>query len=87
MFIEEITEFKMRSPGPPGCTCNAKIGYFRRKKKISKENKSSSVLLLTVKHIAKGNVRTLLPFTWTKSNTRFIKNMLRFKREFKYKED
>ena len=55
MFIEQIIEFKMRSPGSPGRTCNAKTGYFHGKTKISKENKSSSELLLTTKYVADGN--------------------------------
>ena len=50
MFIEQIIEFKVRSPGSPGRTCNAKTGYFHGKTKISKENKSSCELLLTAKH-------------------------------------
>ena len=28
MFIEQITAFKLRGPGPPGRTCRAKTGYF-----------------------------------------------------------
>ena len=55
MFIELIIEFELRSPGPPGRTCNAKTGYFQGKTKIFNENKSSSELLLTAKYIAGGN--------------------------------
>ena len=56
MFIEQIIEFELTGPGPPGRTCNAKTGYFHDKTKISKENKSLSELLLTAKYIAEGNV-------------------------------
>ena len=51
MFIEQITEFELRGPGLPGCTCNAKTGYFHGKTKISKENKSSSELLIPAKYV------------------------------------
>ena len=38
MLIEQITEFELRGPGPPGCTCTPVNGYFHDKTKISKEN-------------------------------------------------
>ena len=38
MFIEQIVGFELRSPGPPGCTCNPKTGYFYDKRKIFKAN-------------------------------------------------
>ena len=82
MFIEQIIEFELRGPGPPGRTCNAKTGYFFGKTKISKENKSSSELLLTSTYAYCKRQCALLPFTWTKSITKFIKKMLRFQREF-----
>ena len=44
MFVEQIFEFELRAPGPPGRTCNAKTGYFLGKTKIYKKNKSSSEL-------------------------------------------
>ena len=37
MFIEQIIEFELRGPGPPGRTCNPKTGYFNDKTKISKK--------------------------------------------------
>ena len=84
MFIEQIIEFELRDPGPPGCTCNPKARYFYGKTKISNKNKSSSELLLTAKYIAEGNV-PCFPLTWTKSITKFIQKMLGFKRELQGK--
>ena len=34
MLIEQIIEFKLRGPGPPGSTCTNATGYFRDKTKI-----------------------------------------------------
>ena len=31
MLIEQITEFELRGPGPPGGTCTSIIGYFHVK--------------------------------------------------------
>ena len=56
MFIEQFNEFELRCHGPLGRTCNSKTGYFQGKTKVSKENNSSSELLLTAKYIAEGNV-------------------------------
>ena len=56
MFIEQIIEFELRGPGPPGRTFNAKNHYLYGKTKISKKNKPSSELLLAAKYIAGGNV-------------------------------
>ena len=33
MFIEQIIEFELRSPGPLGRTCNLKTSYFHDKTK------------------------------------------------------
>ena len=33
MFIEQIIEFELRSPGPLGRTCNPKTSYFHDKTK------------------------------------------------------
>ena len=38
MLIEQIVEFQLRGPGPPGLTCTSISGYFYDKTKISKEN-------------------------------------------------
>ena len=56
MFIEQIIELELMGYWPPGRSCNAKTGYFHGKRKISKENKSSSELLFTAKYVAGGNV-------------------------------
>ena len=38
MLIEQIVEFQLREPGPPGLTCTSITGYFHDKTKVSKEN-------------------------------------------------
>ena len=38
MLIEQIIEFELERPGPPGRTCNPKTSYFYDKTKISKAN-------------------------------------------------
>ena len=40
MLIEQIIEFELRGPGPPGCspTCTPTTGYFPNKTKIIEEN-------------------------------------------------
>ena len=38
MHIEQIIEFKLRRPGPPGRTCIPKTGYFHDNTKTSKAN-------------------------------------------------
>ena len=38
MLIEQIIEFQLRGPGPPGRTFTPTIGYFYDKTKIFKEN-------------------------------------------------
>ena len=56
MLIKKINEFELRSPGPSGCTRNAKTGYFMVRKRSPREIcRSSSKLLLTAKYIAEGN--------------------------------
>ena len=38
MLIEEIIEFQLRGPGPPGRTCTPITGKLHDKTKISKKN-------------------------------------------------
>ena len=38
MLIEQIIEFELRGPGPPGRTWIPKTGYFHDKTKISTAN-------------------------------------------------
>ena len=38
MLIEQIIEFELRRPRPPGRTCTLTTGYFYNKTKISREN-------------------------------------------------
>ena len=44
MLIEQIIEFELRGPGPPGRTCTLTAGYFHYKTKISKKNLLGQVL-------------------------------------------
>ena len=44
MLIEQIIEFELRGPGPPGRTCTFTAGYFHSKPKISKKNLLRQVL-------------------------------------------
>ena len=77
MLIEQITEFELRGPGPPGRTCTPTTGYFYDKTKISMSNLSVYYYLLL-----KCCTRqcTLLPLTWTKSLTKFNIKIQDFKR-------
>ena len=38
MLIEQITEFELKGPRPPGRTSTATTGYIHDKTKISKKN-------------------------------------------------
>ena len=38
MLIEQIIEFQLRGPGPPGRTCTPITDYLHDKTKFSKEN-------------------------------------------------
>ena len=37
MLFEQIIQFELTGPGPPGRTCTPTTGYFCDKTKISKE--------------------------------------------------
>ena len=39
MLIKQISDFKLRGPGPPGRKCTHTTGYFHDKTKISKKNR------------------------------------------------
>ena len=49
MFIEQILEFELSEPGPPGRTCTPTNGYFHDRTKISKEYLRMIILLFTAK--------------------------------------
>ena len=38
MLIEQIIEFGLKGPGPPGHTCTTTTGYFQKKQKFLNEN-------------------------------------------------
>ena len=46
MLIEQITEFELRGPGPPGRTCTPIADYFHDKTKFSKKNLRADYYLL-----------------------------------------
>ena len=85
MLIEQIIDFELKGPGPPGRTCTPTTGYFHEKTKISKEN-------LRVDHYLQlkycRRQCTLLPHTRAKSLTKFNAKMQDFKRvlDFNRKE-
>ena len=76
MLIEQITEFKLRRPGPIGRTCTSTTGYSYEKTKISKEDLRVEYYLL-LKYRTKQC--TLLSPTWAKSLTKFNPKMQTFK--------
>ena len=58
MLIEQIIEFELRGPEPPGRICSLllKTGYFHDKTKMLKANLQTSELVFAAKNIAEGNV-------------------------------
>ena len=44
MLSEQIIEFELRGPGPPGRTCTFIAGYFYNETKISQESFRSSII-------------------------------------------
>ena len=66
MLIEQIVEFQLRGPGPPGRTCTPITGYFHDKTKFSKKNLPADYYLLLKCCM---RLCTLLPSTWPKSLT------------------
>ena len=46
MLTEQIIEFQLRVPGPPGRTCTPTTGKLHDKTKISKENLRENYYLL-----------------------------------------
>ena len=66
MLIEQIIEFQLRGPGPPGRTCTPTTGKLHDKTKISKENIRVDYYLL-LKYCRRQCA--LLTSTWTKSLT------------------
>ena len=66
MLIEQIFEFQLKGPGPPGRTCTPITGSLNDKTKILKEN-----LRVDYNSLPKYWRRqcALLTPTWTKSHT------------------
>ena len=77
MLIEQIIEFELRVPKPPGRTFTPITGYFHDKTKISQKNLRVDCYLL-LKYCRRQC--TLLPPTWAKSLTKFNPKMQDFKR-------
>ena len=66
MLIEQIIEFQLRGPGPPGRLCTPITGWLYDKTKILKENFRVDYYLL-LKYCRRQCA--LLTPTWTKSLT------------------
>ena len=77
MLIEQIIDFELRGPGPPGRTCTPTAGYFHDKAKISEENFRVDYYLLV--EYCRRQCTLLLP-TWAKSLINFNLKMQDFKR-------
>ena len=75
MLIQQIFEFQLSEPGPPGRTCTPTTDYFYEKNKYLTE-KSSSKLLFTAKTLHEA----MYLATWAKSLTKFIPKMQDCKR-------
>ena len=55
MLVEQIIEFDLRGPKPPGSTYTPTTGYFHEKTKIFKENLRVDHYLL-LKYCSTGNI-------------------------------
>ena len=60
MLFEQITEFELRGPGPPGRTCTFITAYFHDKTKIFKENLRVDYYLVLF---------VLLPLIWAQARS------------------
>ena len=69
MLIEQIIEFEMRRPGPPGRTCTPTTDYFHDKTKVSKENVRVDYVIIFWKILQEA--MQLYSPTWAKSLTKF----------------
>ena len=88
MFTEQIIEFELGGFEPPSCMVVhvvLKLVIFMPKQRSSKKINLRVNYYLLLNILPKA--MNLASFTWTKSITKFIKNMLNFKRESKQKED
>ena len=77
MLIEQMIEFELRGPGPPGRTCTPKLVNFMTKQTSLKEDLRVDYYLL-LKYCRRQCI--LLPPTWAKSLTKFDAKMQDFKR-------
>ena len=56
MLIEQIIEFELSEPGPPGRTCTPTTGYFHDLTKISTKYLRMDYCIIYCENIAEGNV-------------------------------
>ena len=77
VLIEQIIEFELKGPGPPGRTCTPITGYFHDKTNIFKQNLRVDYYLL-LKYCRRQC--TLHPPTCAKSLTKVNTKMQDFKR-------
>ena len=76
MLIEQVIEFQLKGPRPPGVTCTAVTVYFHDKTKVSKKKLRVDYHLLLkycTRHCA------LLSSIWAKSLTKFNTKMQNLK--------
>ena len=76
MLIEQIIEFQLRGPGPPGRTCTYITGQFYDKTEISQANLRVDYYLFLK---CCWRQCTLLTLTWAKSLIKFNIKMQDFK--------
>ena len=82
MFIKQTIEFELRGPDPPGCTCNAKTGYFSARRRSSRKiNLRVNYYLLLSTYIARGSVPCFPSPGPSQLQNLSKKKILRFKRE------
>ena len=75
MLIEQIIEFKLRGPGPPGWTCTPKPQLFSWQNKNLQSKYASDYLRLKILQEAK----YLASSTWAKSLAKFNPQIQDFK--------
>ena len=64
MLIEQIIEFELKKPGPPGRKCSSTTGYFHDKQKSLSNIFEWIIFYLLLKFCSRRC--TLHPPTWTK---------------------
>ena len=79
MPIEQIIEFELSEPGPPGRICTPTTDYFRDQTKISQRISANGLFYYLLLRYCRRQCNLLLPI-WAKSLTKFNPKMPDFKR-------